>query len=68
MKTFTHEGITYDISSFSGKNHTCVGVKITAGDIRIINTNHPNQQATFTEEEWNAFIAGAKAGEFDLKS
>jgi hypothetical protein len=67
MKTFTHEGITYEISSFSGSGHNCVGVNIAAESIRIINTNHPNRQATFTEEEWNAFIAGAKAGEFDLK-
>lgn len=68
MKTFTHEGITYEISLFSGVGHSCVGVNISADNIRIINTNHPTQQATFTDEEWRAFIAGAKAGQFDLRS
>lgn len=66
MKTYEYEGVTYSISSFSGVGHSCVGVCIDESAIRIINTNHPEQKATFTHDEWLAFISGAKSGEFDI--
>lgn len=66
MKAFEHEGIVYNISSYSGSGHSCVGVRMEEFAIRIINTNHPEQKATFTHDEWVAFIAGAKSGEFDI--
>jgi hypothetical protein len=68
MKTFEHDGIVYQISSFSGANHNCVGVEIGNNSVRIINTNDPTQRGTFTHAEWEAFVSGVKKNEFDLKS
>lgn len=69
MKTFKHDNINYQISSFSGANHTCVGVSIQNDDkkVSIINTNAPNQVLEFTYDEWNAFVCGVKADEFKIE-
>lgn len=34
--------------------------------IAVRNTDDPAVTVYFTEDEWNAFIAGVKTGEFDL--
>ena len=37
------------------------------GAVLMRDTKNPAQQAlTFTDEEWVAFVAGVKAGEFDF--
>lgn len=45
----------------------CVAVKLRSKDVQIRDTKDPHDKTlTFTTEEWNAFIEGAKQGEFDL--
>jgi hypothetical protein len=52
-------------SSPSGDN--CVEVAFLPGGVAVRDSKNPDAGALlFTEEEWNAFVAGAKEGEFDL--
>ncbi|WP_433785136.1 DUF397 domain-containing protein [Actinomycetospora sp. CA-101289] len=45
----------------------CVGVAIEAGEVRVVDTKSGDAPALrFTPAEWAAFVAGVKAGEFDL--
>jgi len=59
--------LTYRKSSFSSQDETCVEMAVVPGAGRAIrNSRNPGGgTALFTEAEWSAFIAGAKAGEFD---
>ncbi|REE62109.1 uncharacterized protein DUF397 [Streptomyces sp. 3212.3] len=61
------EGLTFVKSSFSGGNGACVGVaELPDGGRALRHTKKPGDGTQFyTREEWDAFIAGAKAGEFD---
>lgn len=44
----------------------CVGVARQGDVVLIANTSEPDSPvSTFTMAEWNAFLAGAKLGEFD---
>jgi hypothetical protein len=46
-------------------NATCVEVAKVEGQYLIRDSKNPSADAlSFTEEEWNAFIAGVTAGEF----
>lgn len=59
--------LNYIISSkCTGGN--CVGVaKLADGSIKIRNTSDDSgKPITFTREEWVAFIAGVKEGEFNV--
>jgi hypothetical protein len=52
-------------SSPSGDN--CVEVAFVPGGVAVRDSkNRDGSSLLFTEEEWNAFVAGAKEGEFDL--
>ncbi len=55
------------ISSFSGNNGSCVEVApLPDGRVAVRNSNHPEDGVVlFTRAEMQAWIAGAKAGEFD---
>ena len=54
-------------SSYSEKIYTCVEVKRTQTGISVRDSKVPeNPPQIFTHEEWEAFINGVKAGEFDL--
>jgi hypothetical protein len=55
-------------SSFSGAvNPNCVEVGFVAAEVLLRNSRDRHGLVLhFTPEEWKAFIAGAKAGEFDL--
>ena len=46
----------------------CVGVALTsAGGVTVRDEKTPTGPVlNFTAEEWNSFVAGVKAGEFDL--
>lgn len=59
---------TYKISSLCGGcGCGCVGVAMEDGAIYVTNTTTADSPVTrFTPEEWKAFIAGVKNGEFDL--
>jgi hypothetical protein len=46
---------------------TCVGVAVTSDRVTVVDTkavDGPN--LSFTADEWSAFVAGVKAGEFDV--
>lgn len=61
------KGKIFTKSSFSGSGHSCVGVCFEGEAVHTINTNVPDgQMITYTKDEWEAFIAGVKKGEFDL--
>ena len=59
--------IEYRISSFCSYGN-CVEVgESTDGAVLVRDTKDRRQQAlAFTAEEWTAFVAGVKAGEFDF--
>lgn len=62
----TSRDLVWKKSSFSTETN-CVEMAVLAdGGIAIRNSNHPAQgMTTFTRAEINAFLLGAKAGEFD---
>lgn len=52
-------------SSFSGTGN-CVEVGVADDTYRVRDSKNPDGPVlTFTRAEWEAFLAGAKAGEFD---
>jgi Domain of unknown function (DUF397) len=54
-------------SSFSqGTEGSCVEVAPLNGGRAVRNSNHPDLgMVTFNDAEWDAFLKGVKAGEFD---
>lgn len=44
----------------------CVGVAIERDAVRVRDTKIDGPALRFTPAEWAAFVAGVKAGEFDL--
>jgi hypothetical protein len=45
----------------------CVGVALDHDEVRVVDTKIDDAPALrFTPDEWAAFVAGVKAGEFDL--
>ena len=59
IKTETY---TWKRSSFCG-NSSCVEIVDTGSYVHI--KDKENYTVSFTREEWDAFIKGVKAGEFD---
>ncbi|MEU6496463.1 DUF397 domain-containing protein [Streptomyces sp. NPDC046984] len=61
-------GLTFRKSSYSGGNGACVEVAATADGGRAVRHTRDRDGGTqyYTPAEWSAFIAGVKAGEFDL--
>ena len=58
--------IDFTVSSFCSLGG-CVEVGRTAdGTVLVRDTKDRAQALTFTDEEWVAFVAGVKAGEFDF--
>lgn len=55
-------------STRSGPAGHCVEATLQAdGAVRVLDTKHRNRgYLEFTPDEWFAFLAGAKDGEFDL--
>lgn len=55
------------ISSFCSGGE-CVEVeRLRDGGVIVRNTQILSEDVTFTAEEWAAFVAGVKNGEFDLE-
>lgn len=53
-------------SSFSAKGGNCVEVCLVQGaGVVVRHSRLQGPQLAFTRDEWLAFLAGAKAGEFD---
>lgn len=68
-------GFSYDLPNPQWKKSTrcdnsgpnCVEVANIAGDlVQVRNSQRPEVVTSFDRGEWQAFIAGAKAGEFDI--
>jgi len=55
------------VSSWSKNNpKTCVAVAIKNEGVAVRNSNDPDCETVFfSYDEWKAFIAGVKTGEFD---
>lgn len=58
---------TWRISSFSGEQGNCVQAKPDGGKIVVRHSKYPGgARIHYTTDEWKAFIAGVKNGEFDI--
>lgn len=55
--------MTWKQSSFCGSN-ACVRVRMKEGLVLVRDTSET--EVSFTIAEWKAFVAGVRAGEFDL--
>jgi hypothetical protein len=60
-------GVAWKKSSFSNPNGNCVELaELPDGGVAVRNSRHPQGPAlVYTPAEISAFVAGAKAGEFD---
>lgn len=55
------------LPSRSSNGCTCVETKFTQNSVMVRNNLHPSiGTAAFSHDEWAAFIAGVKDGEYDL--
>lgn len=46
---------------------SCVGVAVEQAEVCVVDTKSNDRPTLrFTPDEWAAFVAGVKAGEFDL--
>lgn len=62
----SNERLGWRKSSRSGQTN-CLEVRPASGGVEVRDSKNPGGATlTFTRDEWLAFIAGAKAGEFDL--
>ena len=52
-------------SSFCGGNGSCVEVAAVPSRVVIRTTRFTQMHLGFTREEWETFVQGVKAGEFD---
>jgi hypothetical protein len=53
-------------SRSTGNGGSCVEARRHAGQIEVRNSKRPDgSRVTFTVEEWDSFLDGAKKGEFD---
>lgn len=51
----------------TGADSTCVEVAVDADGVAVRDGKDPDgPRLRFTAAEWSAFLAGARAGEFDL--
>jgi Domain of unknown function (DUF397) len=59
---------TWVKSSYSGPQGNCVEVaRLSDGSVAMRNSRHPDGPAlVFTTAEWEAFLNGARSGEFGL--
>jgi Domain of unknown function (DUF397) len=62
------DGADWRKSNRSGpSSDNCVEVAFVDGAIAVRDSKHPDGPVLlFTQAEWDAFVAGAKGGEFDL--
>lgn len=61
------DGVEWQISTFSSDQGDCVAVaRLGEGTIAVRNSNAPDAGVVFfTRSEIDAFLRGARAGEFD---
>jgi hypothetical protein len=68
MNDFGQSATPFRKSSFSGSsNSNCVEVGFVLPEVLMRDSKHRDGPVLhFTIDEWKAFLAGVKAGEFDL--
>ena len=68
MTSFNLEGAIFRKSSRSGQTGNCVEVATNlSGIVAVRHSRRPGAEViVYTTAEWEAFIGGAKDGEFDL--
>lgn len=68
MNEFCKPMATFRKSSYSGAvNPNCVEVGFVTAEVLLRDSKDPDGPVLrFTADEWNAFLAGVRAGEFDL--
>lgn len=68
MKTRQSSEFPFRKSSFSDQTvRQCVEVAIGEDEVAVRDSKRPSEPVLqFSREEWSAFVAGIKAGEFDL--
>lgn len=68
MSTDRSLDIPFHTSTFSEQG-TCVEVGRSDGVIQVRDTKNPDGATlAFSAQEWAAFVAGVKAGEFDAEA
>lgn len=56
----------FKTSSFSGSGGSCVDVERGEAVTKVRHSHRPDAEVIeYTEDEWQKFVAGVKAGEFD---
>lgn len=61
------DGVWYRKSSYSYKTDKCVGVRISRDRVFVTNTRTIGPVVEFSTAEWQAFLSGVEAHEFDLR-
>lgn len=65
-KTVQHETGEWRKSSFSAQTN-CVEFRRIEDGVEVRNSKRPSEATIrYTIDEWRAFVAGVKAGEFDV--
>lgn len=60
-------GAAWRRSRFCGTASTCVEVRIGDGEVGVRDgKDSGGPELRFTEAEWDAFVRGVRAGEFDV--
>ena len=60
-------GLAWQKATRSAHNGACVEVRGTNDEIQVRDSKNPSGSVlSFTPAEWDAFLDGAKKGEFDL--
>ncbi len=69
-KSFSVHDDKFKVSSWSKNNpKTCVAVAIVSKGVAVRNSNDSKKATVFfSHKEWQAFVKGAKGGEFDGKT
>ncbi|WP_197321952.1 DUF397 domain-containing protein [Saccharomonospora sp. NB11] len=63
----TASGGPWRKSSFSAQTDNCVEFRRIEGGVEVRNSKRPDEASVkYTDSEWRAFVAGVKAGEFDV--
>ncbi len=65
-KTTIDSSLVFKKSSFSGRGPRCVSVARVSKSVLVKHSLNEKPILTFSRGEWEAFIQGVKAGEFDL--
>jgi Domain of unknown function (DUF397) len=60
------DDVGYRVSSFSGGTNCVTVARLANGNYAVRHSQLEVSPIVFTRDEWKAFVAGVKAGEFDV--